>query len=1770
MKHKRTSRLFSALLALVMVVSLLPVSVFAQTPEAETPTAITATLADTPHMRDGVLIAQQGDTYHLHAVDQNGRETPVTWSCPRYMNSVSLDKDTGAFTIVKGLYGGDSTSYYTFTATSTLDPSVTGEVSVKAAGYRFSEEMRNKRESFAQDGQEEQIVSLRGGVDGHTTWSYDKEAIQAFASVVQDPGKADEIRFRFSRPGTVQVSFALDFDETMTDSATITMGGVAVVDSTGAAQKTHLSFDEGTGTSAQLTAYCEEGHDITAWESENDHIVTVDPTGKITATGIGTAQITAVDDQGKKGGIRVVVSSENTPLFERFEWDPWIFQWGQWEEGETFQPLKKEYALTLTGSSTNQMTIRPETTYNDEKFQAVAAYTDRFGTPQTVEIRSGEASVLKDIPFGTSDVVVTLSERGHADHATRYIFHVTRPYDTSDGIASGGIRLVPEGRPLSALRYLKQPEGTMFRADEAGTAGTSTGVMDRIRNYRTYLLEGTKAFQLELAGKTEYVHIRYKAGDADSWTEMTPESKRTAAVAVPDGGAAQVTFQTISDKVYRENTAAGKDPFDGAARTFHVWVEAVEGKSGDVQILTAQSDRGDWYPAFRPDHYSYNLVEKADEAAAKVTFTAPETAQVKSGKEPLAKDDAGKYTVQVDGPVEITLESADGKISNTYRFTRVQRSDQYDVPDRVTDYLCINSQYTNAGNFGGEPERTLSGSLKSLGNFGGYITYYYEEPLQNNPNNPYGVDFFAYGNANVESGGSGYGFFEPGQVWVSETGEDWYALAGSEHYEKDTIWDYTVTYTEHQGRTAWSDNYGHTEADAAGTAQWIDPAKYPLHTFAGESVTLRGILLPAGDDGTIVGNGKSHANHVAWGYADAFANGKLGEAVNPYQENSDMARQKPINGFDLAWAVDAAGNPVAVDNVHYVKVVTASNLWHSSFKEKSTEVSYVMRADAKDAPVGKTAAPTGVTVSDGARSKTMALSDTKQVYELNVGDMKYVSLQVNGTAENDNIYVNDVRLAPGQAAEGIKVTREGGETLVRIIVQSGEKEPVLYLLKLTGTAQESTELLGGVKVTVDGIARPAETSDGQTYTMTVGHRIDAVGLVPVKDPATTYTVNGEAPKDSYPLKYGSNEFVVRAISGTEEQTVRLIVVRENAPETSDRTITVHFALYGDHKHGDTGECHLYGDGAEDLQLWLPAAEITVPENAVVLDVFEKALGEQFAYVNAGGNYISSIHGLAEFDNGPNSGWMYLVNGVYAAFGVAEQEVHDGDTIIFHYTDDYTKEEQLSGENKEKVAAVEALIDAIVLPVTLESETAITAARTAYDALPAALQVRVANYDKLRRSETALAELKATESDKKAAKEVEEQIAAIGPVTLASAEQIASARAAYEALTATQKQLVGNVAQLAAAESKLQQLKNGPVEAIYKTVGEHLESLAAAQVPDVASVGGEWLVLGLARSGRAVPTPYYERVLAYVQANINEAQQLHRAKATENARVILALTALGRDVTDVGGHDLLQGLTDMSYLNKQGLNGPVWALIAFDAHGYAIPANPTAKEQVTRETLVERILAAQNPDGGWSLSEGDRSDPDMTAMALQALAPYAATQERCGAAVEKALVWLSHVQTEKGAFGAQQPNGTVTESSESTAQVVVALCALGIDPMNDARFVKNGLSVVDALCSFAVENGFAHQAGEGYDQMATEQAYYALAAYFRLREGKTALYDMSDVTIGAGTEPALPETPAAPDAADGTPSTGDERPVERYAVVAGATVLAAALLFVQQRKRRTDR
>ena len=509
--------------------------------------------------------------------------------------------------------------------------------------------------------------------------------------------------------------------------------------------------------------------------------------------------------------------------------------------------------------------------------------------------------------------------------------------------------------------------------------------------------------------------------------------------------------------------------------------------------------------------------------------------------------------------------------------------------------------------------------------------------------------------------------------------------------------------------------------------------------------------------------------------------------------------------------------------------------------------------------------------------------------------------------------------------------------------------------------------------------------------------------------------------------------------------------------------------------------------------WL-SKSVTVKKGSTVYHAFAKALeGSGITAVGAESGYIRSMTKggvtYGEFTSGPNSGWLYKVNGRLPSLPLTQQAVADKDYVLWYYTSDWKTDPDAGKMGDEEVTAADVikLIDAIGT-VSKNSGNAIAAARTAYNKLPADQKKLVTNYDKLAAAEAAYAEiLKALRED---------------------------------------------------------ETQTGDATGWRKTHSDMLDTVKT----DELTFGSEWLVIALARSGRDVPDSYYDSVVKAVQSAKG---QLSEKKSTEYARTILALTAIGKDPADVGGYDLLAGLADMDDVTYQGINGAIFALLALDSGKYDVPAAAEGGTQTTRDGLVAYILAQQLSDGGWALS-GTSADPDVTAMALQALAPYRTGDETVDAAVDKGVQLLSDMQLSDGGYSSW---GTL--NSESCAQVLIALATLGIDPVSDSRFVKNGLTVLDALLAYAVSGGFRHTVDGEADAIATEQALCALAAYARLLDGKTALYDMTDVLGGQMPDDADNDTNEQP---------AKTTPVVVWIVLGAAAVAGSGALALTRRRK----
>ena len=322
------------------------------------------------------------------------------------------------------------------------------------------------------------------------------------------------------------------------------------------------------------------------------------------------------------------------------------------------------------------------------------------------------------------------------------------------------------------------------------------------------------------------------------------------------------------------------------------------------------------------------------------------------------------------------------------------------------------------------------------------------------------------------------------------------------------------------------------------------------------------------------------------------------------------------------------------------------------------------------------------------------------------------------------------------------------------------------------------------------------------------------------------------------------------------------------------------------------------------------------------------------------------------------------------------------------------------------------------------------------------------------------------------------------------------------------------------------MKNDVKVVLDETTAYLLENV---KEPQFGTIGGEWVIFGLARRDAQVPKNYYENYYKKVASIAKEEHEKKsrnwKTKITETQRLAIATTAVGKDATNINGVNLIDysfnKAKNMSSLSekdrvlgsRQGINELVFGLLTMNLKLTKTPKDAT----ITQDEIITKIINDYTTkDGGFNLTaHHDKTDVDMTAMVIQALAPYYKNPDypNVTQTVDKALKRLSEVQNKSGGFNNPSPTSNSKDpvSLESTAQVIVALCSLGIDPTTDKRFMKNGNNPITDLMAYAVKGGgFEHIKGQGINQMATEQGYYALVAYERFVQGKSAIYDMRDV------------------------------------------------------------
>ncbi|MGI6028807.1 MAG: S-layer homology domain-containing protein [Candidatus Heteroscillospira sp.] len=1050
---------------------------------------------------------------------------------------------------------------------------------------------------------------------------------------------------------------------------------------------------------------------------------------------------------------------------------------------EAFSPQLRDYTAKCT-NDVMQLTVE----FDAERYKASYEMNEWSGDLTSGKAASlGKSKTTPALEIGESGTLkITLTDLNDEARFSVYTVEIDRPYRDVASLSSVTLNVNKNTIGRDPKQYNEQNEGILWQLDDQTNKPTNKLNFDpEVHAYKAFVYDDLTKIPLTVRESNYNSHFRIKCNTLDKEYEPGEYELNSYSGDIPLDtlGETIIEISCCSEKTYAENVEAGKDePFE-EENLFMVTIYTVseeDDESNDLYITeshvsgAALSHRGiqegrDDGKFVTDGKIHYVLFEPEDTESATLNFRVSEqTVNVEyDGSE--IQDSDGVYTVDIAAPAaagedngsafSIALIGETGR--TTYNFTVIKRTVD-GMPDEVYDYLIVGSQYTNTDQYGGYPEKSMWGGAAwgtpiSLGNFGGYITYYYEDAIVDSPNNPYGVDFIVYGNSN---GGSGFG--EPGAVMVSEDGENWYELAGSEFYEDSTLWNTYVTYSAAaDGSTIVTMPDGEKM-----TQKFLFPlAKhYPL-------AASRGSIAEDTDTLTVYGTRiTSLFSDNMFGYVDVRTSGSgldYGKAGNPYTTQEGWG-----DGFDLAWAVDTNGKPVKLENgIHYVKVMTANfTLGDSSIGEKSTEVNGIAVADAAESDVGITD-EAAITVNE-----IPVTFDENGYAEL---DKQEGTVKVVVTSGAQQVFVNNQKLTGSDGTFTKTFVQAPQKGILRIIVQDDKKAPQIYYIDMGASDADANAGLKQVTLTPGDVTLSADEITNNIFKFEVAQNISSVKLsaealnasasMQLSGGKLTQPITLEQSTDSavLALEEGSNIFnlQVTAVNGNVKTYIVVVDRAKNDSGTGSKTITVTFCFTGDDIHYAMNEDKTKpgeSTGPHNPQTWVEETEIEIPVGSTVKYVTDMMLmNEDIAFHTDGGTYIDRVRipagfsdageWLSEFTNGPNSGWMYRVNGKISDVGYADKILKNGDDILWFYTDDYTKETGYDGDwdnvnsgntntaNQKAADKVIDLIDAIGT-VTKDSEDKIDAARKAYDALTNAQKKLVENYAELTAAEKEFARL----------------------------------------------------------------------------------------------------------------------------------------------------------------------------------------------------------------------------------------------------------------------------------------------------------------------------------------------------------------------------------------------------------------------------------------------
>ncbi|AVR00056.1 hypothetical protein OBCHQ24_13895 [Oceanobacillus iheyensis] len=512
-----------------------------------------------------------------------------------------------------------------------------------------------------------------------------------------------------------------------------------------------------------------------------------------------------------------------------------------------------------------------------------------------------------------------------------------------------------------------------------------------------------------------------------------------------------------------------------------------------------------------------------------------------------------------------------------------------------------------------------------------------------------------------------------------------------------------------------------------------------------------------------------------------------------------------------------------------------------------------------------------------------------------------------------------------------------------------------------------------------------------------------------------------------------------------------------------------------------------------------------------------------------GNYVTGIGDVLETDT---HSWSFNVNGKAADVGASSFEVENGDNVLFALRD----LEDFSPEVSINVTATDINDNAII-----NKEVAIATGSGAYDALYQAaaqedLSLDVSVDDTYFTFVNNVGETDLGPNDYwNVAVDNEALSTSIADHTVQEGQEVQLQVTTYESPEdveeeeETPSEEEEAPAEETEDESKIPADKETPAineKQVQANVHDILSYMDAASIQ--LTSGSEWWVWGVAHTNREIPDSYVESIEALVKDNEGEFRNLF-----ELEKIIIALSAAGKDASDINGINLIDKLATHSWMEEgdPAINAAIYGLLAIDSAEFAVSED-------FRTMLITSILDKELEDGGWSFF-GSNPSPDITGMALAALAPYK-EDPKVKTAIDRAVTYLSESQDAEGGYDIAFNGG---DSSESVSQAIIGLAAVGADPTSPS-FTKEGGNLLQHLVKFKQEDGgYSHLLDGGSTDMSTQQALLAFVAYQKLVNGTGSVYQFSaPVEEEPPNEPEQPEDPEdteKPEADPNQPGTDDE-------------------------------